>query len=593
MFKRSKAGELTLRGIPVSGGVCRGKVYVLGGEQEPILHREIGLDDVSGEIARLETALVQTRNQIVEIQRRVSEAMGARDAGIFEAHLLVLEDPTLIDEVIRAISENLLAAEFAFQQVSARYAETLGAIDDEYLRERVADMRDVTTRVLANLLGRAEQPTDLRNLKEPCIVISHDLSPSTTAQLERHMVLGFATDIGSKTSHTAIMARSMQIPAVVGLRDASRLLQSGQDVLLDGFHGLLVLNPTDQTLFEYGQLLQRQSDFEVKLRVIREEPAVTLDGLRLILSANMERASDVDSVQASGAEGVGLFRTEFLFLNRDTLPDEDEQYEVYRRVAEALKPQPVVIRTLDLGGDKFVSHLNIPQQINPFLGWRAIRFCLQETGIFKAQLRAILRASTAGNIKMMYPMISGLEEIKQANAILDECRAELRAQGVPFDLQLEVGAMIEVPSAVLIADALARHAGFFSIGTNDLIQYCLAVDRLNERITHLYEPTHPAILRLIKATVDAAHRHDLWVGVCGEMAGDPSLVPLLMGLGVDELSAAVSVVPRIKYLIRRLKMNEARELAEFALECDSAVEIQDRCDLLAREVAPNLFDSDK
>lgn len=593
MFKRSKAGELTLRGIPVSGGVCRGKVVVLGGEQEPLSHREIDSGEVAAEISRLETALVQTRNQIVEIQRRVSEAMGAKDAGIFEAHLLVLEDPTLIDEVIRAISENHLGAEYAFQQVSARYAETLGAIDDEYLRERVADMRDVTARVLANLLGRAEHPCDLRHLQSPCIVISHDLSPSTTAQLERRMVLGFATDIGSKTSHTAIMARSLQIPAVVGLRDASRLLQSGQDVLLDGFHGLLVLNPTDQTLYEYGQLVQRQSDLEVKLRVIRDEPAVTLDGLRLILSANMERASDIEAVQASGAEGVGLFRTEFLFLNRGTLPDEDEQYDVYHRVAEALNPQPVVIRTLDLGGDKFVSQLNVPKQINPFLGWRAIRFCLQEKVIFKAQLRAILRASTTGNIKLMYPMISGLEEIRQANAILDECRDELRREGIPFDPELEVGAMIEVPSAVLIADALGHHTRFFSIGTNDLIQYCLAVDRLNERITHLYEPTHPAILRLIKITVDAAHRNNLWVGVCGEMAGDPSLVPLLVGLGVDELSAAVSVVPRIKFLIRRLKMHEARELAEYALNCDSAVEIQARCDLLAQRVAPSLFENDQ
>jgi phosphoenolpyruvate-protein phosphotransferase (PTS system enzyme I) len=593
MFKRSKAGELTLRGIPVSGGVCRGKVFVLGGGLEPLPHRKIGPNDVAGEIARLETALVRTRNQIVEIQRRVSEAMGASDAGIFEAHLLVLEDPTLIDEVTRAISEDHLGTEYAFQQVAARYAETLGAIDDEYLRERVADMRDVTARVLANLLGRAEEPADLRHLKEPCVLVSHDLSPSTTAQLERRMVLGFVTDIGSKTSHTAIMARSMQIPAVVGLRDASRLLQTGQDVLLDGYHGLLVLNPTDQTLFEYGQLLQRQSDLEVKLRVLRTEPAVTLDGLRLILSANMERCSDVEAVQTSGAEGVGLFRTEFLFLNRETLPDELEQYEVYRRVAEALKPEPVVIRTLDLGGDKFLSHLNIPQQINPFLGWRAIRFCLQEKGIFKAQLRAILRASVVGNVKMMYPMISGLEEIKQANAILDECRHELRAEGIPYDANLEVGAMIEVPSAALIADALAQHARFFSIGTNDLIQYSLAVDRLNERITHLYEPTHPAILRLIKITVDAAHRNHLWVGICGEMAGDPSLVPLLMGLGVDELSAAVSVVPRIKFLIRRLRMHEARELADFALGCDSAVEIQDRCDLLARKVAPNLFDNEE
>jgi phosphoenolpyruvate-protein phosphotransferase (PTS system enzyme I) len=593
MFRRSKAGELTLRGIPVSGGVCRGKVLVLGGGSEPLPLREITPGEVAGEIARLETALVQTRNQIVEIQRRVSVAMGASDAGIFEAHLLVLEDPTLIDEVTRAISEEHLGADYAFQQVAARYAETLGAIDDEYLRERVADMRDVTARVLSNLAGRAEEPSDLRHLREPCIVIGHDLSPSTTAQLERRLVLGFGTDIGSKTSHTAIMARSLQIPAVVGLRDASRLLQSGQDVLLDGYHGLLVLNPTDQTLFEYGQLLQRQSDFEAKLRVIRDEPAVTLDGLRLILSANMERGGDIEAVQASGAEGVGLFRTEFLFLNRDTLPDEAEQHEVYRRVAEALKPQPVVIRTLDLGGDKFVSHLNVPQQINPFLGWRAIRFCLQEKAIFKAQLRAILRASTVGNIKMMYPMISGLEEMKQANAMLEECKDELRAESVAFDPALEVGAMIEVPSAVLIADALAKHARFFSIGTNDLIQYSLAVDRLNERITHLYEPTHPAILQLIKITVEAAHRNNLWVGICGEMAGDPSLVPLLVGLGVDELSAAVSVVPRVKFLIRRLKMKEARELAEFALQCDSAVDIQARCDLLARSIAPNLFENDQ
>jgi phosphoenolpyruvate-protein phosphotransferase (PTS system enzyme I) len=591
MFERSRAGELTLRGIPVSSGICRGKVLVLGHGQETLPHRDIRDEDVATEIARLENALVATRRQIAEIQRRVNQAMGAGDAGIFEAHLLVLDDPTLIDEVMRTISEQRLGAEFAYQQVAAKYVQTLGAIPDEYLRERVADIRDVTVRVLNNLVGRGEEAVDLRHLKEPCIVISHDLSPSTTAQLERHMVLGFATDIGSKTSHTAIMARSLQIPAVVGLRDASQLLESGQYVLLDGYRGQLILNPTDQTLFEYGELLQRQSNFEAKLTVIRHEPAVTLDGLRLILSANMERASDIDSVQASGAEGVGLFRTEFLFLNRDTLPSEAEQVAVYRSVAAALKPQPVVIRTLDLGGDKFVSHLNIPQQINPFLGWRAIRFCLQETTIFKAQLRAILRASTEGNVKMMYPMISGLEELNQANALLDECRRELQSEDVPFDPTMEVGVMIEVPSAVLIADSLARRVNFFSIGTNDLIQYSLAVDRLNERITHLYEPTHPAILRLIKNTVDAAHRHNIWVGVCGEMAGDPVLVPLLVGLGVDELSAAVSVVPRIKFLIRRLKMFEARDLAEFALTSESAAEIQDRSELLVRKIAPNLFDN--
>jgi phosphotransferase system enzyme I (PtsI) len=408
--------------------------------------------------------------------------------------------------------------------------------------------------------------------------------------LDRRFVLGFATDIGSRTSHTAIMARSLQIPAVVGLRDASVQLETAQDVLLDGFHGLLILNPTDQTLFEYGELAQKQVDFDERLRGLREEPAVTLDGVRLILSANMERASDVEAVRISGAEGVGLFRTEFLFLNRDTLPSEDEQYQVYRQVASGLKAQPVVIRTLDLGGDKFVSHLNMPQEINPFLGFRAIRFCLQETDIFRAQLRAILRASAEGNIKLMYPMISGVDELCQANRLLDECRNELRDANIPYDAAMEVGAMIEVPSAVLVADALARQTDFFSIGTNDLIQYSLAVDRLNERITHLYEPTHPAIVRLIKGTVDAAHQRGIWVGVCGEMAGDPVLVPLLLGLGVDELSAAAMVVPRIKFVIRRLKMTEARELAAFALQSESGAEILARCQALVSQIAPSVVE---
>jgi phosphotransferase system enzyme I (PtsI) len=590
MIDRPRKGELILRGIPVSAGIARGKVLVLGRGHESVPDRGIDPQEVPTEIGRFEQSLVQTRQQIQEIQRRVSTAMGAHDASIFEAHLLVLEDPMLIEEVSRVIGEDHLGAECAFQRVADRYAESLGKVDDEYLRERVADLRDVTTRVLHNLLERPDDALNLRHLKVPCIVVSHDLSPSTTALLDRQLVLGFATDIGSRTSHTAIMARSLQIPAVVGLRDASTQIDSGQDVLVDGFHGLLILNPTDQTLFEYGELAQKQVNLDEKLRELRAEPAVTLDGFRLILSANMERAGDVEAVQNCGAEGVGLFRTEFLFLNRDTLPTEEEQYEVYRRVASGLKNQPVVIRTLDLGGDKFMSHLNMPQEINPFLGWRAIRFCLQESEIFRAQLRAILRASAEGNIKLMYPMISGIEELKQANQLLDQCRNELRSDNIAFDAAMEVGAMIEVPSAVLVADALARQASFFSIGTNDLIQYSLAVDRLNERITHLYEPTHPAILRLIKATVDAAHERGIWVGVCGEMAGDPVLVPLLLGLGIDELSAAVMVVPRIKFLIRRVKMSEARALAEFALQCESGAEILSRCQALIREIAPSLVD---
>ncbi len=402
MIDRPRKGELTLRGIAVSAGIARGKVLVLGRGHESVPDREIHQREVPTEVARFEHSLVVTRQQIQEIQRRVSTAMGAQDASIFEAHLLVLEDPMLIEEVSRVIADDLLGAESAFQRVADRYAESLGKVDDEYLRERVSDLRDVTTRVLHNLLERPDDTLNLRQLKVPCIIVSHDLSPSTTALLDRQMVLGFATDIGSRTSHTAIMARSLQIPAVVGLRDASTQIESGQDVLLDGFHGLLILNPTDQTLFEYGELAQKQVNLEQKLRELRAEPAVTLDGFRLILSANMERAGAVEAVLNCGAEGVGLFRTEFLFLNRDTLPTEEEQYDVYRRVASGLKAHPVVIRTLDLGGDKFVSHLNMPQEMNPFLGWRAIRFCLQETEIFQAQLRAILRASAEGNIKLMY-----------------------------------------------------------------------------------------------------------------------------------------------------------------------------------------------
>jgi phosphotransferase system enzyme I (PtsI) len=474
--------------------------------------------------------------------------------------------------------------------VAERYAAMLSAIEDEYLRERATDMRDVTMRVLNNLLG-VEEDVDLRHLKEPCIIISHDLTPSNTAQLDKRNALGFATDVGSKTSHTAIMARSLRIPAVVGLKDASAQLENGQQALLDGLNGVLIVNPTDQTLFEYGQLILRQATLQQRLRDLLHEPAVTLDGHRVLLNANIESATDTEQVKANGAEGVGLFRTEYLFLNREHLPGEEQQYQSYREAAVALKPLPVVIRTLDLGGDKFLAHMQMPTELNPFLGWRAIRISLQERDIFRAQLRAILRASAEGNVRMMYPMICGLDELKQANALLEEYKAELRAEKVPFDENLQVGAMIETPSAAMVAESLAKRVRFFSIGTNDLIQYSLAVDRMNEKIAHLYEPTHPAIVRLIKTTVDAAHKHDVRVSVCGEMAGDPVLAPLLLGLGVDELSAAPSLVPSLKFLIRRLKMSEARALAAFALECESASEILAHCQELAREIAPSLFEN--
>jgi phosphotransferase system enzyme I (PtsI) len=582
-------GEKVFRGIPVSAGVCRGKILVIGKCNPSILKHELANGAVAEEVNRLERALVQTRQDLLEVQRKVSEAMGAEQGSIFDAHLLVLEDRTLIDEVLKLIAEEKVNAEYAFHTIAERYAKTLSGIEDDYLRERATDMRDVSARVLSNLMGHQDQ-VDLRHLKEPCIIISHDLTPSNTAQLDRKNVLGFATDIGSKTSHTAIMARSLRIPAIVGLKNASEELQDGQFALLDGFNGVIVVNPTDQTLFEYGQLIRKHVTLQEKLRDVLQKPAVTLDGHRVFLTANIEQAEDAEAVRASGAEGVGLFRTEYLFINRESLPTEEEQYTAYRQAAAALKPQTVVIRTLDLGGDKFLSHLQVPSEMNPFLGWRAIRFCLQQREIFRAQLRAILRASAEGNVKMMYPMISGLEELNQANALVEEYKAELRKENVPFDEHLPIGAMIETPSAALVADSLAKRLKFLSLGTNDLIQYALAVDRMNEKIAHLYEPTHPAIVRLIKTTVDAARAHKISTSVCGEMAGDPVLAPLLLGLGVDELSAATSVVPQVKFLVRRLKITEARELSDFALQCESSVEILNRCQDLARHVAPSLFE---
>jgi len=593
MPERTAMGEATFRGIPVSAGVCVGKILVLGQQRVQIERQAVPEEDVPRQLERLEQGLLATRQQLHDIQHQVTQAMGAKDASIFEAHVLVLDDPTLLEGVTRMIADEKVTAEWAFHVVAERFANTLESLPDDYLRERVADLRDVAGRVVNNLLGH-EESVDVANLKAPCVVIAHDLAPSTTARLDKKMVLGFGTDVGGKTSHTAIMARSLRIPAVVGLQNVSHQIHTGQTVLLDGFTGLVILNPTDQTLFQYGQIEQRQKSFEERLREIHDQPAVTLDGAQITLSANVEEATDGAEVKLAGGEGVGLFRTEFLFLNRSTLPSEEEQYQAYRQVAADLKPAPVIIRTLDLGGDKLPNLVGIAQdtaEMNPFLGWRAIRFCLQESAIFRAQLRAILRASAEGNVKLMYPMISGLEELTQSNELVEQCKAELRTAGVPFDENIEIGAMIEIPSAVMIADSLAKRVKFFSIGTNDLIQYTLAVDRLNEKIAYLYDPTHPAVLRLIKHTVDAAHRHGIWAGICGEIASDPAIVPLLLGLGVDELSITPPLVPPIKYIVRRLKLAECQELARFALECESSAEILARSQEIVSRAAPDLFGS--
>ena len=586
----NKNSELKLRGIPVSEGVSRGRVVVLNRHRIVPAKTSFETLNPEAEEARFLAALDKTRQQILEIQKRLHDKIGAKQSLIFDAHLLVLEDPAVLEEVNRKIREEKLSSEYALYNATEKYAEALSAVDDSYLSERAADIRDVIQRVLGNLTGQSKQ-YGLKDLTEPCIIVANDLTPSDTANLDSEKVLGFITEIGSKTSHTAILARSLQIPAVLGLGKDIHELKAGQSILLDGFNGFVVISPSDQLLFEYGQLVKRQNTIETSLQKIRTEPAKTLDDHSITLSANIERATDVQAVLKSGATGVGLFRTEFLFINRTDLPDEEEQFQSYKKVSEALNPEPVIIRTLDLGGDKLLSHVNVSAEMNPFLGWRAIRLCLQEKDLFRTQLRAILRASAFGNLKIMYPMISGIDELDEANNLLEECQQELRVKGEKFSEKIEIGVMIETPSAAMISDKLAKRVHFFSIGTNDLIQYALAVDRLNEKIAHLYEPTHPGILRLIKTTVDAGKENGIWTGVCGEMASDLSMVPLLIGLGVEELSVASSMVPRVKMLIRNINVTQAKELADFAISSDSPKEILRRAKKLSREAVPNFFET--
>lgn len=587
-----QAGERAFQGIPVSGGICRGKLLVLGLSAEPSVPETVVAEaEIPEQVRRFEEAILRTRGQLEAIRTRVGRQLGEKEAQIFEAHLMILEDPTLLTEVMRLVGEERINVERAVAQAAETLAMVFEGLPEKYFQDRAADVRDVARRLLNNLIGHHEE-LDLSHLVEPAIIISHDLKPSQTAMLDRKVVLGFATEVGGKTSHAAIMANSLRIPAVVGLSHICRELRTGQYALLDGYNGRLVLSPTDQTLYEYGEIIRKHLTLEERLKDLRDEPAVTLDGHGIALAANVEHAEDAPAVIASGAEGVGLFRTEYIFINRDHIPSEDEQYESYQAAAAALRPHPVILRTLDLGGDKPLAHLRLAQEMNPFLGYRAIRYCLQEKEVFRSQLRAILRASTHGNIKLMYPMISSLEELNEANEVLEQARVQLRERGVPFDENLEVGMMVEVPSAALLADVLAKKVKFFSVGTNDLIQYTLAVDRQNERIAHLYQPTHPAILRLLKTTADAANTNGIWAGVCGQIAGDKYLTPLLLGLGMRELSVPPSKVPEVKCLIRRLKMTECLELAEWALHSESAKEILDRCQALVRKVAPSLFEAD-
>lgn len=581
--------DITWQGLGVSPGIAEGEVVVHWQNEEEIPVRSISQEEIPGEIARFESALIATRQELLDIQQKIAGAIGASDASIFDAHLLVVEDRTLIDETLRGLERELHNIEFVFHQVAEKYCRTLAAIDDPYLQERVVDVEDVTRRVLRHLLGKSRE--EFHKLDRPHIIVARNLTPSDTALINRDLVRGFVTEQGSRTSHSAIMARSLSIPAIVALPGICSKLTTGDRVLLDGYGGKLIVNPSESVRYEYGRIELHKVEVAHQLEAIRGTPSETKDGRHIVLSANIELPSELDAVAASGAEGIGLFRTEFLFLNRNAAPSEDEQYEAYKLVAEGCGPHGVIIRTLDVGGDKLMHLADRPAEDNPFLGRRAIRLCLDEPALFKAQLRAILRAGVHGKVRVMFPMVTQLEEVRWAKSLLDECKRELSAAGTPHNPDLEIGTMIEVPSAALIADQIAREVKFFSVGTNDLVQYTLAVDRGNERITNLYQPTHPAVLRLLAMAAKAAHDHGIWIGVCGEMASEIHLTPLLIGFGMDELSVVTPAVPRIKKAVQSLDSKECGEFACRASAMEDPQEIDRVCRDYAKKHYPELFDT--
>ncbi|HTY44539.1 MAG TPA: phosphoenolpyruvate--protein phosphotransferase [Patescibacteria group bacterium] len=573
---------LKLKGIAAASGIIIAPAYKLGKEELVVPKQSIRDDEIPLQIQVFEEALIKTRREIIELQKKIASGMAQEEAEIFDAHLLVLEDRMLIEEVISRLKKDHLNVAYIFSEVLKKYVEVFSRIEDEYLKERISDINDVGRRVLRNLLGKERK--GLEELKEKVIVVAHDLSPSDTAAMYKQNVCGFVTDIGGKTSHTAIMAKSLEIPAVVGVQEATTKIVPGDLLIVDGSMGAVIVDPDEDTLRLYQEEETKLKGIAEKFLAVKDAPAVTADGKVVRISANIELPDEVTAVKLHGGQGIGLYRTEFFYMNRKDFPTEEEHYQAYKFVAEEMGGSPVIIRTIDLGGDKFLSQFEMPKEMQPFLGWRAIRFCLARPDIFKVQLRAILRAAVHGDLKLMYPMISGVEELQQANKILEEARQELSREGVNFRKDIEVGAMIEVPSAAMTADILATEAGFFSIGTNDLIQYSLAVDRTNEKVAYLYEPTHPAVLRMIRNIIDSAHAAGIWVGMCGEMAGEPSFVPILLGLGLDEFSMSPQVIPEVKYIIRSITFAQAQDIAKQVLKLSTGREVEEFSQKKLREI---------
>jgi len=573
---------LKLKGIAAASGITIGPAYRLDKEEFVIPKQPIREEEIPVQIQLFEEALIVTRREIIDLQKRISTDMGQEEAQIFDAHLLVLEDRMIIEEVISRLKKERLNVAYIFSEVLKKYIDVFSKIEDEYLKERTADVNDVGKRILRNLLGK--KPKGLEKVSERVVVVAHDLSPSDTAAMHKESVCGFVTDIGGKTSHTTIMAKSLEIPAVVGVEEATANIKTGDILIVDGSTGIVMVNPDEETLEAYRLEGEKLKGIAERFWAVKDLPAVTRDGKAVQIAANIEFPEEVPSVKLHGGLGIGLYRTEFFYMNRTDAPSEEEHYQSYEYVAEQMNPHSVIIRTLDLGGDKFLSQFQMPREIEPFLGWRAIRFCLARPDIFKVQLRAILRASMHGNLKLMYPMISGIEELRQANQILDEAKEELRKEGTPFNPEIEVGAMIEVPSAAMTADLLANECDFFSIGTNDLIQYSLAVDRTNEKVAYLYEPAHPAVLRLVKNIIEAAHGAGIKVGMCGEMAGEAAFVLILLGLGLDEFSIPPTSIPEVKYVVRCVTLEYAQRIAHEALTLSTGKQVEAFSQAKLREV---------
>lgn len=560
-----------IKGISASSGIAIAKALILKEQGCEIIRKDITQSEAENE--RFKEAVEKGKEQLQNTINSAMEKLGEEKAKIFEAHLLMLDDPEFVGAVSSKILVEKLNAEYALKTTGEELASLFEALDNDYMRERAADIRDVSNRIIRILSG--EENPSIGDIKEQCIIIARDLTPSDTAQIDKEKVLGFATEIGGVTSHSAIIARSIGIPAVLGMGKEINSIKENDLLILDGDNGIIIVNPDDETLNNYKNKLLNDIEFKKNLIKFKDMESVTLDNRKVEVAANIGSVTDALNAVNNGAEGVGLFRTEFLYMSKEELPSEDEQFNAYKEVLEKLEGKPVIIRTLDIGGDKKLPYLQIEDELNPFLGYRAIRLCLDRKDIFKTQLRALLRASSYGDLKIMFPMISNINELREAKAVLEECKEELRKEKIDFNEKVEVGIMVEIPSAAVISDMLAKEVDFFSIGTNDLIQYTTAVDRMNEKVSYLYDFFNPAVLRLIKMVIENAHKEGKYVGMCGEMAGKTELIPLLLGMGLDEFSMSASSVLRARGTITSLKYEDCKKLVPKVMELGTADEIRE------------------